>query len=132
MDKKTLLDNLWNQDEPVWPWLWDLQINRDFYSLGISAVLSLASLKQRGQKILSGHHSYEDEGSDLDLDQVTWSSKVNIYSLGAATIPSFYNSKANGSKILSRHHLVLRLTDRPFQRRVGQKKNVPCLESDSL
>ena len=54
----------------LWPWsfgrvTWKLILKL----LRVTSVLSLATFKQRGQKILSGQHFYKDQQFDLDLWQ---------------------------------------------------------------
>ena len=63
------MDIIWYQDQhfdlDLWPW--DLKINKVIYSLGASTVPSLATFRQRGQKIRSWHYLFENQQFDHDL-----------------------------------------------------------------
>ena len=87
-----------------------------------SALPSLVTFKQRGQKILRRHHLYRDHGQKFDL--VLWScDRINrvTYSLGASTVPSLATFKQRGRNILNRHRLTDRLT--------GAKQYTPFFKS---
>ena len=89
--------------------------------LGSTAVPSLATLKQRGQKMVSEHHLYKDQ--DFDLDLLPRALKINRVNL----LSSLATLKQRTQKIFSGQLILGLQSYKPTKRLRGSKQHTNTL-----